>query len=56
LVLVHGSFSDHNSNWEFVKPLFEKQFTVYAVARRGRVKPTEPKITASSTRAVTFWQ
>jgi pimeloyl-ACP methyl ester carboxylesterase len=36
LVLVHGSFSDHNSNWEFVKPLFEKQFTVYAVARRGR--------------------
>lgn len=36
LVLVHGSFSDHNSNWEFVKPWFEKRFTVYAVARRGR--------------------
>jgi pimeloyl-ACP methyl ester carboxylesterase len=36
LVLVHGGFSDHNSNWEFVKPLLEKQFTVYAVARRGR--------------------
>ena len=36
LVLVHGSFGDHNANWEFVKPLFEKQFTVYAVARRGR--------------------
>ncbi|MBF2048543.1 MAG: alpha/beta hydrolase [Elainella sp. C42_A2020_010] len=36
LVLVHGSFSDHNTNWEFVKPLFEKQFTVYAIARRGR--------------------
>ncbi|WNZ27711.1 alpha/beta hydrolase [Leptolyngbya sp. NK1-12] len=36
LVLVHGSFSDHITNWEFVKPLFEKQFTVYAIARRGR--------------------
>jgi pimeloyl-ACP methyl ester carboxylesterase len=36
LVLVHGSFSDHKTNWEFVKPLFEKQFTAYAVARRGR--------------------
>lgn len=38
LVLVHGSFSDHATNWEFVKPLFEKQFTVYAIARRGRGK------------------
>jgi pimeloyl-ACP methyl ester carboxylesterase len=36
LVLVHGSFSDHKTNWEFVKPLFEQQFTVYAIARRGR--------------------
>jgi pimeloyl-ACP methyl ester carboxylesterase len=36
LVLVHGGFSDHNTNWEFVKPLFAKQFTVYAIARRGR--------------------
>jgi pimeloyl-ACP methyl ester carboxylesterase len=36
LVLVHGGFSDHISNWEFVKPFFEKQFTVYAIARRGR--------------------
>jgi pimeloyl-ACP methyl ester carboxylesterase len=36
LVLVHGSFSDHKTNWEFVKPLFEEQFTVYAIARRGR--------------------
>jgi alpha-beta hydrolase superfamily lysophospholipase len=36
LVLVHGSFGDHRTNWEFVKPLFEKQFTVYAIARRGR--------------------
>jgi pimeloyl-ACP methyl ester carboxylesterase len=36
LILVHGSFSDHITNWEFVKPLLEKQFTVYAIARRGR--------------------
>ena len=36
LVLVHGAFSDYKSNWEFVKPTFEKQFAVYAIARRGR--------------------
>jgi pimeloyl-ACP methyl ester carboxylesterase len=36
LVLVHGGFSDHRTNWELVKPLFERQFTVYAMARRGR--------------------
>jgi pimeloyl-ACP methyl ester carboxylesterase len=36
LVLVHGAFSDHQTNWAFVKPLFEPQFTVYAIARRGR--------------------
>ena len=36
LVLVHGAFSDHDSNWELVKPLWEKRFTGYAVARRGR--------------------
>jgi pimeloyl-ACP methyl ester carboxylesterase len=36
LVLVHGAFSDHMTNWEFVKPFFEQQFTVYAIARRGR--------------------
>jgi pimeloyl-ACP methyl ester carboxylesterase len=35
-VLVHGGFSDHKTNWEFVNPLFEQQFTVYAIARRGR--------------------
>lgn len=33
---MHGAFSDHGTNWEFVKPLFEKQFTVYAIARRSR--------------------
>jgi pimeloyl-ACP methyl ester carboxylesterase len=36
LVLVHGGFSDHRTNWEFVKPLLERQFSVFAVARRGR--------------------
>jgi pimeloyl-ACP methyl ester carboxylesterase len=36
LVLVHGGFSDHQTNWEFVKPLLESQFTVHAIARRGR--------------------
>src|SRR5262245_6945475 len=36
LVLVHGGFSDHQTNWELVKPLLAKRFTVYALARRGR--------------------
>jgi pimeloyl-ACP methyl ester carboxylesterase len=36
LVLVHGSFSNHTTNWEFVKPMFGQRFTVSAVARRGR--------------------
>jgi pimeloyl-ACP methyl ester carboxylesterase len=36
LVLVHGSFSDHRTNWEFAGPLLASQFAVYAVARRGR--------------------
>jgi pimeloyl-ACP methyl ester carboxylesterase len=36
LVLVHGSFSDHLTNWQEVKPLLQERFTVYALARRGR--------------------
>jgi pimeloyl-ACP methyl ester carboxylesterase len=36
LVLVHGTFSDHHTNWEFVKPIFRERFTVCAIARRGR--------------------
>lgn len=36
LVLVHGAFSDDVTNWEFVKPILEEQFTLYAIARRGR--------------------
>ena len=36
LVLVHGAFSDHETNWTFVAPLLQQQFSVYAIARRGR--------------------
>jgi pimeloyl-ACP methyl ester carboxylesterase len=36
LVLVHGGFSDHRTNWERVRPLLQQRFTVYAIARRGR--------------------
>jgi pimeloyl-ACP methyl ester carboxylesterase len=38
LVLVHGSFSDHHSNWAFVAPFLSQRFTVHAVARRGRAQ------------------
>jgi pimeloyl-ACP methyl ester carboxylesterase len=40
LVLVHGSFSDHRSNWAFVAPQLERQFTLTTVARRGRGETT----------------
>ena len=36
LVLVHGGFSDHLTNWTLVAPELERHFRVYAVARRGR--------------------
>ena len=36
LVLVHGGFSDHLTNWERVRAPLQDRFTVYAVARRGR--------------------
>jgi pimeloyl-ACP methyl ester carboxylesterase len=36
LVLVHGAFSDHETNWTSVAPLFRQRFSVYAIARRGR--------------------
>ena len=36
LVLVHGGFSDHQTNWEFVEPILRDRFTVYAIARRNR--------------------
>lgn len=36
LVLVHGSFSDHETNWALVLPALRARFTVHAIARRGR--------------------
>ena len=36
LVLIHGGFSDHESNWQFVAPLLRDRFSLYAIARRGR--------------------
>jgi pimeloyl-ACP methyl ester carboxylesterase len=36
LVLVHGGFSDHRTNWAYVKTPLGEQFTVSAIARRGR--------------------
>ena len=36
LVLVHGGFSDHITNWQEVKLPLQERFTVYAIARRGR--------------------
>lgn len=36
LVLVHGSFSDHRTNWKLVEPIFRDRFTVYALDRRNR--------------------
>ena len=36
LVLVHGAFSDHRTNWMYAKPFLARHFTAYAIARRGR--------------------
>jgi pimeloyl-ACP methyl ester carboxylesterase len=36
LVLVHGAFSDHDSNWVRVVPALRQHARVHAVARRGR--------------------
>lgn len=36
LVLVHGAFSDHRTNWTCVKPFLKRHFTGYALSRRGR--------------------
>jgi pimeloyl-ACP methyl ester carboxylesterase len=43
LVLVHGGFSDHVTNWQEVAGLLQDQFTVYSIARRGRgdTSPTQ---------------
>jgi pimeloyl-ACP methyl ester carboxylesterase len=36
LVLVHGSFSDHATNWQQITSLLVDRFSAYAVSRRGR--------------------
>src|SRR5262245_13208580 len=36
LVLVHGGFSDHETNWQEAAPMLRNRFTVTAMARRGR--------------------
>ena len=43
LVLVHGSPTNQMTAWMLVKPLLEPQFTVYAVARRGRGETSATK-------------
>lgn len=40
LVLVHGGFSDHHTNWEFVEPQLAQHYTLWAIARRGRGETT----------------
>jgi pimeloyl-ACP methyl ester carboxylesterase len=36
LVLVHGSFSDHRTNWQSIAEALARHYTVHALARRGR--------------------
>ena len=36
VVLVHGAFSDHESNWAWISPELRRHARVHAVARRGR--------------------
>jgi pimeloyl-ACP methyl ester carboxylesterase len=40
LVLVHGSFSDHNTNWTECAAMLHERFTTVAIARRGRGQTT----------------
>jgi pimeloyl-ACP methyl ester carboxylesterase len=40
LVLVHGSFSNHDANWAQVWPLLAGDFRLCAIARRGRGETT----------------
>ena len=36
LLLVHGSLSDHDTNWSAAREALEERFTLYRMARRGR--------------------
>lgn len=40
LVLVHGGFSDHLTNWQEARDLLAERFSVFAIARRGRGETT----------------
>src|SRR5688572_10040151 len=40
LVLVHGSFSDHETNWTQCTNALEERFRVISIARRGRGRTT----------------
>jgi pimeloyl-ACP methyl ester carboxylesterase len=42
LVLVHGSMSDHETNWGMLKGALSPLFTIYAMDRRGRGETTAP--------------
>jgi pimeloyl-ACP methyl ester carboxylesterase len=56
LVLVHGSFSDQNTNWASVRPALEAHFAVYAIARRGRGKTTSgPTLLDEAEDLAAFW-
>ena len=35
LLLVHGSLSDHDTNWQAARDALERQFTLYRMCRRG---------------------
>lgn len=52
LVLVHGGFSDHRSNWQEVSEALAARFTIYAVARRGRGKTSATRGHAVADEAV----
>ena len=55
LVLVHGAFSDHHTNWEFVKPLFEKLSRSLPLLVEVGVKQTRPKVIASRMKPAMLW-
>jgi pimeloyl-ACP methyl ester carboxylesterase len=40
LVLIHGAFSDHVTNWQECKGMLAERFTCVTVARRGRGETT----------------
>ena len=45
LLLVHGSFDNHQTNWARVNPLLAERFAIYAAAAGAAAKPRQPKAT-----------